>query len=156
MPRVLPDVLKAYAEFTSKSDSPEVFHLWMALGTISSVTQRKIFMHTLYFDVYTNMYIILVSPPGRARKGAALRVSKNFLKRVEPKINFATESASPEGIIKLFTKIQNPTHQSLSIFSMELGTLMSTRPAEMVDMVTDMYDCNPDWERQTVMHDKQS
>jgi hypothetical protein len=156
MARQLKDLLAAYAQYTSKSDSPQVFHLWMALGTIAGVAQRKIFMHAQYFDVHTNLYVVLVSPPGRARKGAALRTAKNFLKRVEPKVNFATESSSPEGLIKLFTKINNPVHQSLSIFSMELGTLMSTRPAEMVDFVTDIYDCNPDWDRQTIAHDRQS
>lgn len=156
MPRQLPDLLKAYEFFTSKSDSPQVFHVWIALGTIAGAAQRKIFMHTLYFDVHTNLYIILVSPPGRAKKGAALRAGKNFLKGVEPKVNFATESSSPEGVIKNLTKITNPAHQSMTIFSMEMGTLMSTRPAEMVDFLTDIYDGNPDWERQTVAHDRQT
>jgi hypothetical protein len=156
MARQLKDLLSAYAEYTSKSDSPQVFHLWMALGTIMGVAQRKINMHAMYFDVHTNLYVILVSPPGRARKGAALRTAKNFLKRVEPKVNFATESSSPEGLIKLFTKITNPVHQSLSIFSMELGTLMSTRPGEMVDFLTDIFDCNPDWDRQTIAHERQT
>lgn len=156
VPRVLPDLLRAYAEFTSKSDSPQVFHLWIALGTVAGAAQRKVFGHTLYFDVHTNLYVILTSPPGRSKKGAALRVGKNFLKRVTPPVNFATESASPEGLVKLFTKINNPAHQSMSLYSMELGTLMSTRPGEMVDMLTDIYDGNPDWDRQTVAHDKQA
>lgn len=156
MARQCEDLLKSYAEFTSKSDSPQVFHLWIALGTIAGSAQRKIFMHTLYFDVHPNMYIILTSPPGRAKKGAALRTGKNFLRGIEPKINFATESGSPEGLIKLFTKIENPTHQSLSLYSMELGTLMATKPPEMVDMLTDIYDGNPDWARGTIAHNVQS
>jgi hypothetical protein len=156
VPRQLKDLLNAYNLFTSKSDSPQVFHVWCALGAIAGAAQRKIYMHTMYFDVHTNLYIILVSPPGRAKKGAALRTSKNFLKAVEPKVNFATESSSPEGIVKLLSKISNPAHQSMTIYSMEMGTLMSTRPGEMVDFLTDIYDGNPDWERQTVAHDKQT
>lgn len=156
MPRQCDDLLKSYAEFTAESDSPQVFHLWIALGTIAGAAQRKIFMHTKYFDVHPNMYIILTSPPGRAKKGAALRTGKNFLRAVEPKVNFATESGSPEGLIKLFTKIENPTHQSLTLYSMELGTLMATKPPEMVDMLTDIYDGNPDWARGTIAHNVQS
>jgi hypothetical protein len=156
MPRVLPDLIKAYELFTSKSDSPQVFHIWIALGTIAGAAQRKIQMRAQYFDVHTNLYIILTSPPGRAKKGAALRTGKNFLKVVEPKVNFATESASPEAVVKLMSKISNPVHQSMTIYSMELGTLMSTRPGEMVDFLTDIYDGNPDWERQTMMHDRQT
>lgn len=156
MPRKLGNLLNAYGEFTAESDSPQVFHVWGALVAIAGAAQRKIFMHTKYFDVHTNLYVILVSPPGRAKKGAALRASKNFLKAVEPKVNFATESSSPEGIVKLLEKISNPAHQSLSLYSMEMGTLMSTRPAEMVDFLTDIYDGNPDWERQTMAHDRQT
>jgi hypothetical protein len=150
MPRQLPDLLKAYEYFTSKSDSPQVFHLWIALGTIAGAAQRKIFMHTLYFDVGTNFYIFLTSPPGRAKKGAALRTGKNFLRVVEPKVNFASEAGSPEGIYDLLTKISNPAHQSMTLFSMELGTLMATRSAEMVDFLTDLYDGNPDFARHTL------
>lgn len=150
MPRQLPDLLKAYEYFTSKSDSPQVFHLWIALGTIAGAAQRKIFMHTLYFDVGTNFYIFLTSPPGRAKKGAALRTGKNFLRVVEPKVNFAAEAGSPEGIYDLMTKITNPAHQSMTLFSMELGTLMATRSAEMVDFLTDLYDGNPDFARHTL------
>lgn len=150
MPRQLPDLLKAYEYFTSKSDSPQVFHMWIALGTIAGAAQRKIFMHALYFDVNTNFYIFLTSPPGRAKKGAALRAGKNFLRVIEPKVNFAAEAGSPEGIYDLLTKISNPTHQSMTLFSMELGTLMATRSAEMVDFLTDLYDGNPDFARHTL------
>jgi hypothetical protein len=156
MSRILPDLLQAYAEYTARSDSPQLFHIWIALGTIAGAAQRKIFMRAQYYDVHTNMFIFLVSPPGRAKKGAALRVGKNFLKAIEPKVNFATESGSPEGLIKIFTKITNPAHQSLSLYSMELGSLMATKPSEMVDMLTDIYDGNPDWSRQTIAHELQS
>lgn len=152
MPRQLKDLLKAYELFTSKSDSPQVFHMWVALNTIAGAAQRKIFMHALYYDILTNMYVILTSPPGRAKKGAALRTGKRFLARVRPPVNFATESSSPEGIYDIFTRISNPAHQSLSLFSMELGTLMSTRPAEMVDFLTDIFDGNADFGRHTMKH----
>lgn len=152
MPRQLPDLLRAYQYFTSKSDSPQVFHLWCALGAIAGAAQRKIFMRALYFEVHTNLYIILTSPPGRSKKGAALRTSKNFLRAVEPKVNFATESASPEALLQLLAKITNPKHQSMTIYSMELGTLMSTRPNEMVDFLTDIFDSNANFKRETMKY----
>lgn len=156
MPRQLPDLLRAYGEFTSRSDSPQVFHLWGALVTIAGAAQRKIFFPFAYYEIHTNLYVFLVSPPGRAKKGAALRVSKNLLKDIEPQVNFATESSSVEGLIGIMAKIQNPAHQSLSLYSMELGTLMSTAPERMVDFLTDIFDCNPGWARQTVTHSLQN
>lgn len=156
MARILPDILRAYEAYIKPSDAAYIFHLWTAIGTIAGAAQRKIFMHTAHYDVLSNLYILLVSPPGRGKKTTALRTGKNILKQVEPKVNFATESSSPEGLIKLFTKIQNPAHQSLTLYSSELGTLMSTNASGMVDFLNDIYDGNPDWSRQTVAHDLQA
>lgn len=156
MPRKLEDWIKGYAEFTAESDSPQAFHLWCCLGTIAGAAQRKIFMETAYFPVHSNMYVILVSPPGRGKKTAALRTSKSILREVTPEVNFATESGSFEGIVELFLQITNPSHQSLSLYSMELGSIMGTNPAMMVDFLCDIYDGNPDWARSTVKHGKKT
>lgn len=154
MPRILEKLLDAYGAYTADSEAPEGFHLWVALGTIAGAAQRKISMSAAYFPVHTNMYLVLVSPPGVGKKSTALRVGKNFLKQVEPQTNFATESSSPEALIGLMAKIAKGTvkHQSLTLYSSELGTLMATNPAGMVDFLTDIYDGNPDWDRQTRSH----
>lgn len=147
--RRLTDWMQAYAEYTSQSDSPRHFHDWGGLIAIAGAAQRKILMRAEYFDVHTNMYVLLVSPPGRSRKGAALRSSKNVLKEATPPVNFATESGSHEALVSLFESITNPAHQSLTLYSSELGTLMATNAAGMVDFLTDIYDGNPDWSRNT-------
>lgn len=148
--RQLDDWLLAYREYTKESESPANFHMWVALGTIAGAAQRKILMSTAYFDVHTNMYIILVSPPGVCKKTTALRIGKNFLKMVEPKVNFATESSSAGALIQMMSKISNPAHQSMTLFSSELGTLLGVDPVNMVDFLTDVYDGNPDWNKQTL------
>lgn len=148
--RKLEDWIKAYAEYTAESDSPQIFHMWCCLGTIAAAAQRKIYMQSLHFPVHTNMYTLLVSPPGRGRKTSALRTSKNLVKAMVPEANFASESGSFEGIVDMFIAIPNPAHQSLSLYSSELGTLMATNPALMVDFLTDIYDCNENWTRVTL------
>lgn len=150
MPRKLPDLLKAYAEYTSESDSPQIFHMWMCLSTIAGAAQRKIFMQSQHFSVYPNMYILLVSPPGRGKKTSALRSSKHLLEEVMPEVNFAAESGSMEALFEIFLDIQHPTHQSLTLYSMELGTLMATNPASMIDFLTDIYDGNKNFTRATI------
>jgi len=154
--RLLKDWMKAYGVYTSKSDSPEIFHIWCGLGAIAGAAQRKIWMHNAYFDVYPNMYIVLVSPPGRGKKTSALRTAKNILKEIEPKVNFVSESGSMEAIVGAMSRIVNKEHQSMTLFSMELGSIINTSANVMVDWLTDIYDCNPDWSRQTVKHDLQT
>lgn len=153
MPRQLPDILKAYADYTSDSESPQIFHIWVALGTIAGAAQRKISMPASHFTVYTNMYIILVSPPGIGKKSTALRVGKNFLKGIQPKANFLTGSISAGKLIQRMSQISNPAHQSMTAYASELGTFLGIDPVNMVDFMTDIYDCEPDWDKQTLARD---
>lgn len=148
-------MLASYAEYTAESDSPELFHVWCALATVAGAAQRKIYMHTPLFDVHSNMYLALVSPPGRGKKTSALRAGKSLLRDVEPQVNFVSESGSMEGLVGAMSKITNPVHQSMTLYSMELGSIMATNPVQMVDFMTDIYDGNPDWARQTVKHELQ-
>jgi DNA polymerase III delta prime subunit len=153
--RQLTDWLRTYGEYTANNEAATVFHIWTSLGVIAGAAQRKIFMKSKHFPVFSNMYLLFVSPPGRGKKTTAMRIGKEILAAVEPKVNFATESGSYEALVGTMAKIPNPAHQSMTLFSSELGTLMKTNTAAMVDFLTDIYDCNPNWTRDTVAHAKQ-
>lgn len=151
--RKLVNWLQGYRDFTEGTESPPVFHLWVGLGVISAAAQRKVYLEMDYYKVHSNQYIILVSPPGRSRKSTALRIGKNMLKGLVDygvESHFSTQATSVAALIQQFTKIQNKEHQSLTSFSSELGSLLGTKPAEMNDFLTDIYDCEPDWDKQTV------
>lgn len=153
MSRKLDNWLTAYREYTEGTESPPLFHLWVAVGTIAGAAQRKIYMDADYFQVHSNMYIILVSPPGKSRKTTALRIGKNLLKgamEYGQDIHFSTQASSVAALVKQFIAIKNKDHQSLTAFSSELGSLLGASSIEMVDFLVDIYDCNPDWDKQTV------
>lgn len=158
MPRVLEDLTRAYGEYTKDSESPPALHYWTCLSMIAGAAQRKVGMESAYFPVHTNMYVVLTSPPGVGKKTTAMRVGKNFLKQVEPQVNFSTEAGSFEGLVDVFKAVakQNVKHQSLTAVISELGSLLATNIAGMIDFLTDIYDGNPDWNRQTKSHGKES
>lgn len=145
--------LQAYKEYTEGTESPPIFHLWVALGTIAGAAQRKLFLDAGYFQIHTNMYIILVSPPGRSRKSTSLRIGKGVLKAVTAygeELYFSTQASSVAALVRQMTNIKTKEHQSLTAFSSELGSLLGTKSVEMIDWLVDIYDCNPDWDKQTV------
>lgn len=153
MPRKLENWLHAYAEYTTGTESPPIFHLWTALGTLAGAAQRKIYMDAGYYQVYPNMFIILCSPAGRSRKSTALRIGKKFLRGVEEygqEIHFSTQASSVAALVSQFSKINNKEHQSLSAYISELGSMLGSKSIEMTDFLTDIYDCNPDWDKQTI------
>lgn len=154
MARVLDDWFKAYGEYTSTNEAAEIFHIWVALGAVSGAAQRKIFIRMKHFMIHSNVYLLLVAPPGRGRKTTALKIGKNILREIEPKVNFSSESGSFQAIVRAMALIgkTNHTHQSMTLVSSELGTLMKTDTAAMVDWITDIYDCSDDWTRDTIAH----
>lgn len=154
MKRKLENWIETYREFTSGTESPMKFHLWVALSVIAAAAQRKISLDMGYFDVHTNMYVILTSPPGRSRKSTALRIGKSMLRGLKDygvPIFFSTQASSVAALVQQLSAITGTTkeHQSLTGFSSELGTLLGVKSIEMTDFLTDIYDCDPDWDKQT-------
>lgn len=151
--RRLNNWLEAYGEYTSGTEPPAHFNLWVGLGTIAGAAQRKIFFEHEYFRTYSNMYVVLVSEPGTGRKSTALRLGKNILKGIVEygeEINFTTQASSVAAMVSTMAKIQNREHQSVTTFSSELGSLLGSNSVEMVDFLTDIWDCEPDWDKQTI------
>jgi hypothetical protein len=147
--RQLKNWLIEYGNYTSESEAPESFHIWVGLGTIAGALRRRVSLHAKYFDVLSNLYIVLVAPAGTARKTTALKIGQGLLKEV-PGVHFTTKASSPAALIKQFSDLPEKEHQSLTAYSYELGTFFSSNSAEMVDLTTDLYDGNPDWDKQTI------
>lgn len=147
--RKLKNWLQSYGEYTADNEAPESFHLWIGLGTIAGATRRNTYIQMQHFDVLTNMFVILVAPPGTARKTTALKIGRNLLKEV-PGIHFTTKASSPAALIQQFSSLPEKDQQSLTCISYELGTFFSQNAAEMVDFATDLWDGNPDWDKQTI------
>lgn len=147
--RKLKNWLQSYGEYTADNEAPESFHLWIGLATIAGATRRNTYIQMQHFDVLTNMSIVLVAPPGTARKTTALKIGRNLLKDVAG-IHFTTKASSPAALIQQFAAMSEKDQQSLTCISYELGTFFSANAAEMVDLATDLWDGNPDWDKQTI------
>lgn len=147
--RKLGNWLRAYGEYTADNEAPESFHLWVGLSMIAGALRRNVLIEMQHYDVLSNLFIVLVAPPGTARKTTALKIGRNVLKDV-PGIHFTTKASSPAALIKQFTDLPEKDQQSLTCIAYELGTFFSTSSAEMVDITTDLYDGNPDWDKQTI------
>ena len=82
MARRLKDWLDAYLKFCENSEPPQSYHLWTGMGVLAGTLQRRVYMHWGRSTIYPNLYIVLVGPSGRAKKGTAFEYGKPFLKRV--------------------------------------------------------------------------
>src|SRR2546425_2216980 len=148
--RLLPDWIEAYMVYTAESRSPDEYHLWTALTTIAGAVRRKAFFSFEYFLLYPNLYTVLVGPPGRCKKSTAMRIGRKFLSQV-PGVNFSTDSTSRERLIQDLTQSHADGHSSMTAYSSEFASLLTTSGMDMVVFLTDIYDCPDEWTHKTKM-----
>lgn len=153
MPRKLSNWLTAYGEYTKGNESPESFHIWAGLVTIAAAAQRKVFLDLDHFVVYPNLLVLLVGPSGEVRKSTAMGFARGICKELEDwgfKLEIAPKKVSGASLVSRMSRIQNPEHQSLTVFAGELGTLLGSQSTDVTDMITDLHDCEIDWDKELV------
>lgn len=167
MARELENWLDAYLEYTNETESPQSYHIWCGLATIAGALQRKVYLRWGIGQViYPNLYIVLVGPAGRTRKGVALGIAKDLLKQV-PGVTVAPESSSGKQSTILVMKRagvdyldpadgKTKRHCSVTAFSEELSVFLGQSDIAYLSSLTDWYDSKDDWEYETVGRGKDS
>lgn len=165
MKRQLANWLRGYMEFTRETESPDQYHFWTAASIISAATKRQVFFQMNQFQVYPNLYVILVGPSG-ARKSIASGIgieiaTKSGLKKFSDKITGAAlikdlSESTEKRIESDKTTIQ--LCSPLIIYSSELGVFMGPDAygSGVIADLTDLYDCPSKWEKKTISRDSET
>lgn len=146
--RKLTNWIQAYLAFTGESESPEEYHKWVALSAIAGAIRRKAFFDMGYFLLYPNMYIVLVGPAGRCKKSTAMRIGRGLLAGV-PGLNFTTDSTTRERLIQDLSQAFADGHSSMTAFSSEFASLLTSSGMDMVVFLTDIFDSPSEWAHKT-------
>jgi len=167
MARELANWLDSYLEYTDNTESPQSYHVWCGLSVIAGALQRRVYLKWgLGQVIYPNLYIILIGPSGRTRKGVSIGIAKDFLKSI-PGITVTPESSSGRQAMILAMKRANlnftdPSdgkikfHCSVTAFSEELSVFLGQGDIAYLSNLTDWYDSKDDWEYETVGRGKDS
>jgi Protein of unknown function (DUF3987) len=143
--RLLPNWIQAYLAYTAESESPEEYHKWTAISVIAGALRRRVFFDMGYFILYPNNYIVLVGPPGRCKKSTAMRIGRNLLTEIAG-IKFTTDSVTRERLIQDLTQALSDGHSSMTAYSSEFATLLTSSGMDMVSFLTDIYDSPNVWQ----------
>lgn len=155
--RELPDWLTAYIKYTEGSEPPLAYHTWIGVSMIAGALQRKNFLQMGFETIYPNMYVILVGPSGRARKGIALGIGKDLLSNLIGVVQ-TSENATREALIRCMKgatlNSQMPDgkvifHCSVTCFSEELSVFLGQGDIKFLASLTDWYDSKSDWTYET-------
>ncbi len=152
------DWIDSFIKLTNNTEPPEIFHRWAAIGCIAACLQRKCVLPHGRLRFYPNLYIVLIAPPGRARKGTALDPVMQFLEEPRLSVRMASEALTREQLIReLFDSeamYTGPdgllyTHASLTILNSELTVFLGYNNPQQIKELTDWYDCKRHWSYRT-------
>lgn len=153
MARRLKDWLDAYLEFCKDSEPPQSYHVWAGMSTIAGALQRRVYMRWGRSTIYPNLYVILVGPSGRAKKGTALEFAKPFLHHIRiPTIEGAiTREKLIRRMGEAATPIPDPSTSAMvmqcavTYVSPELSVFLGQGNLKLLADLCDWYDSPSKW-----------
>ncbi len=154
--RKLKDWISAHLEYTEQSESPLSYLTWAGLSCCSAALQRRVYMDW-ETRIFPNMYIILIGPSGRSRKGYPLYVAQDYLEDVS--INLMAENPTPEAFIRDMhlaeTSFKDPSsgdmvwQSPVTCVAEELAVLLGQQNVAFLSFLTNWYDSRYKWVRRT-------
>jgi len=136
--------------YSDKLTSPEIFRRWAAISAISGALERKVWVRTMGSELYPNMYVILVAPPGIGKSEVTWRV-RDFWQGLEGQFvasSSVTKAALMDELNEAARRIvtnhnMNPvvSFNSIKLAVNELGVLIPSYENEFMNILTDLWDC---------------
>lgn len=153
--RKLPDWIDSYLQYSENSEPPKIFHKWCAISVIAAALRRKCWLEWGPTMFYPNMYVVLTAPPGKARKGTAMKYAQRFFEYLE--VPLIAESTTRECLIRaLAESLQKEDygltpieHSSVVILSPELTVFLGYNNMQLMSDLTDWFDCANRWTYRT-------
>jgi hypothetical protein len=143
--------LRDYREYASGSEAHPTYHTFSALVALSSIVSRKVWIDMGFFNVYPNLYVILVGPAGN-RKTSAMSVAKGLLRELKEKVPFSAECVTKEKLVMDIrdqeriieglpdTYAKQRIYTPMTIMVTELSEFLGAGGVGMINFLTTIYD----------------
>lgn len=157
--------MTAYVEYTEATESPTQYHFFTGLSLIAAASRRQVWIDMSYFQIYPNMYVILVGPSG-ARKSIATGIGMQIADKVGLR-KFSDKITGAALIKDLANATEKRVEEGASevqfcspviIYASELGVFMGADAygSGVIADLTDLYDCPGKWEKKTIARDAET
>jgi hypothetical protein len=154
--------IRHYLEYTEGQESPEIFHFWVSISLISACLGRKVYLDRGYFNLYPNMYIVLLAESEECAKSTAIRIGIDKIlgdEKMEDKPAMFAQKATPQALVETLVEETGvpdanmivTKNAEVYIHASELSVLLGKREknTELLTILTDLYDCQDKWAYKT-------
>lgn len=156
--RKLSNWIAGFLEYMDNTEPPESYKIWVAVSVIAACLERKCSLPWMLDSIYPNLYIVLVGPAGRTRKGTAMGPGLSLLQ--ETGVQLAAEATTREALIRRLKKASSnevnvsqgrieAMHSSLTVFSKELTVFLGYGNDQLMSDLCDWFDCGSTWTYET-------
>lgn len=158
MKRRLGNWLDAYIDYTQHSEPPRSYHMWIGISVIAAAMQRKCYINWHVGRMHPNLFVVLVGPSGRCRKGTAMSFGQDLIRQITGVRLIAQKTTEQQLIRDLKDSLQdfhNPSsgvvemHCSMTVMSGELAVFLGSGNVEYLALLTNLYDSEEEWEYRT-------
>lgn len=94
------DFISRYLQYTRDTEAPAIYHRWCILSSIAAYLGRSCYVRHGHFNIFPNMYIILVGGAG-TRKNSAIKIPKRLIQSA----GYSSFAASKTTKEKLFIRL---------------------------------------------------
>ena len=147
--RKLTSWIDRFVEVSANVESPALFRKWVAISTIASVLEQKVWI-TTSSPMYPNLYTFLIAPPGIG-KSRIMDLAQDLIRSL-PDPYIAPTSINAASLIdhlreckRTMICMPDPAieYNSMSIMVGEFGTFMSSYDDDLMAILTDFYNVRP-------------
>ena len=148
-----------YMLYTDRHEAPGSFHFWIGVTLLGACLQRRCWVSKGVYNVFPNLYTILVAPSGKCRKSRAMRIGCELVESF-PWINIIADKTTPEGLLGALqygtqgleamqtgegATLNMQTDSSGLITASELAVFLNkqTYTTGIVGILTDLTECRP-------------
>ena len=144
MARLIDNWIEGFVDYTDNLPSSPLLRKWSAIAAISGALERKTWVHTMNSNLYPNLYVLLVAPPGIGKTVLA-RVVQRLWKTV-PDIYTAPTSVTKASFVDVFAECERtvpslPDYHGLQLMVEEFGVFLPAYDNEFMNLLTTLYDC---------------
>ena len=147
--RKVPDFIKGFLEYSSNHESSDTLRTWVAISCLAGTLHRKVWIDFDLYKLFPNMYIFIVGQSGLVKKSTSMNIGVDLLREVGVKI--MSDRVTPASLVReikdaaSFTQFDGATHKHSSVFSYasELKSTFGGSINSVSELLTDLYDCNP-------------
>lgn len=142
-----------YLTYVEDLESPDIFHLWSGLSVLAAAAQRKVWLDFGgYFWVTPNLYVVLVSEPGRCAKDTSVDAGRELIRDIT-EIKVMSDSITKERLfvemqansqVYTFSPTEIMTHCSLTLYASEMSVLIKKYDKDFVAALCSLFNSKKD------------